>query len=263
MTERDLTVTEEELHAFVDSELPADRIAAVERWLSAHPDDMARVAAWRMQADAIRSRYADIATTPTPPRFDLDRLARRDPPWKSIAAAAALVALLCGGAAGWVARGALAAGPASEAKLLTTDALDAYKLYVVEVRHPVEVPGHESAHLVQWLSKRLGWELRAPDLDTLGLKLVGGRLLPAATGPAGFLMYEASSGERYTIYCAKAKGRDTAMRYDNQGAVAAVTWVDRDVAYIVSGEGNRERLEKVAQVAYPQLETHGRGSIAP
>ncbi len=80
----------------------------------------------------------------------------------------------------------LGVGP-SGFETFTADALDAYKLYVVEVRHPVEVPGSERAHMTQWLSKRLGYELRIPDLQSIGLKLVGGRLLPGANGAAGVL----------------------------------------------------------------------------
>jgi anti-sigma factor RsiW len=45
MIEREPPVTEEELHAYVDGELPADRGAAVAQWLDAHPEDAARVAA--------------------------------------------------------------------------------------------------------------------------------------------------------------------------------------------------------------------------
>ena len=48
MTDRDLPVTEDELHAYVDGELPSDRRPTIEAWLAAHPDDMARVNAWRM-----------------------------------------------------------------------------------------------------------------------------------------------------------------------------------------------------------------------
>jgi anti-sigma factor RsiW len=47
MNDRDLPVAEDELHAYVDGELPPGRLAAVESWLSTHPHDMARVAAWR------------------------------------------------------------------------------------------------------------------------------------------------------------------------------------------------------------------------
>ena len=55
MMDHEAPVTEDELHAYVDGELPADRQAAVESWLAAHPEDAARVSAWRAQADAIRS----------------------------------------------------------------------------------------------------------------------------------------------------------------------------------------------------------------
>jgi len=49
MNDRD-HVSEEELNAYVDNELPADRRSVVEAWLSTHPDDAARVAAWRKQS---------------------------------------------------------------------------------------------------------------------------------------------------------------------------------------------------------------------
>ncbi len=130
--------------------------------------------------------------------------------------AAALIAFAIGGGSGWIARGASAAAPTGF-DMVTADALDAYKLYVVEVRHPVEVPGSERAHMTQWLSKRLGAELRVPDLQAMGLKLVGGRLLPGSNGAAAFYMYEGPSGERFTIYCAKAtRGRNRAALQDRR-----------------------------------------------
>src|SRR5687768_16572768 len=98
-------VTEEELHAYVDGELPADRRDAVEAWLEAHPEDAAQIIAWRAQADAIRARYVDIVNEPVPASLKLDRLIRtgRRATFKWTAAAA-IVAFLLGGAAGWVAR---------------------------------------------------------------------------------------------------------------------------------------------------------------
>jgi anti-sigma factor RsiW len=134
------------------------------------------------------------------------------------------------------------------------DAIDAHKLYAVEVRHPVEVPGSEADHLVQWLSKRVGYDLRAPDLKRLGLKLVGGRLLPGPTGAAAFFMYENTTGERFTIYSARSNGPDTAMRYNVSGKCSAFYWVDGDVAYVVSGQAEREELSKVAAAAYEQFD---------
>src|SRR5947209_16225791 len=142
MVDREPPVTEEELHAYVDGELAADRRAAVEAWLASHTEDASRVAAWRAQADAIRAKYGPIAGEPVPARFDVDKLARAGRRWSRLAAAAVFAALLAGAAAGWFGRGAWEGGGA--ARNVTADALDAYRLYVVEVRHPVEVPGSES-----------------------------------------------------------------------------------------------------------------------
>ena len=50
MMDGDPRVTEEELHAYVDGELAADRQRTVEAWLASHPEDAARVAQWRAQA---------------------------------------------------------------------------------------------------------------------------------------------------------------------------------------------------------------------
>jgi anti-sigma factor RsiW len=253
MIERDSFVTEEELHAYVDGEIPANRRGAVEAWLASHPEDAARVAQWRAQADAIRARYGMLASEPVPARFELDKLARSGRSWRAAAAAAVIVAFLAGGVVGWLAHGASAAAP-SRFDTFTTLALDAHKVYVVEVRHPVEVTGGERPHLVQWLSKRLDYELRIPDLEASGLKLVGGRLLPGPFGPAAFCMYEGPSGERFTIYYARTDSPQTAMRYRAADRFAALYWVERGLAYVVSGPVDRERLANVAQAAYDQID---------
>src|SRR5262249_50132595 len=135
------------------------------------------------------------------------------------------------------------------------EALEAYRLYVGEVRHPVEVYGIERAHLVQWLSKRLNHELRAPNLDSIDLKLVGGRLLPGPTRPTAFFMYEGRTAERYTLYCEGTNSPQSAMRYHPGDRNAAVFWFDLKIAYVLSGPANREQLLKVAQEAYDQIES--------
>src|SRR5262249_6801159 len=111
MTDRDSPVTEDELHAYVDDEIAADRRGAVEAWLASHPEDAARVAHWRAQADAIRAHYGTLASEPIPARFDLDKLARGARSWRAIAAAAGIMAFLARRVVRWVAPWASAAGP--------------------------------------------------------------------------------------------------------------------------------------------------------
>ena len=259
MTDPKIPVTEDELHAYVDNELPAERRGDVEAWLASHPDDAERVQSWRTMAEALHARYDQVANEPVPKQLELERLVQPPRKWVYGAIAASLLAFVAGGGAGWLVHGA-AATP-STFQSFTADALEAYRLYVVEVRHPVEVPGSEKAHLQQWLTKRCGWEVLAPELGATGLKLVGGRLLPGPTGPASFLMYEGPSGERFTVYTAKATSETTQMRYTTQehngGKDGALFWADRGVGYVVSGTSDRERLSQVARLVYDQTEKKG------
>jgi anti-sigma factor RsiW len=255
MTEPRIPVTEDELHAYVDNELPAERRSDVDAWLAGHPDDAERVRSWRAMAETLHARYDAVADEPVPKRLEIERLVRQPRKWLYGAIAAALVAFVAGGGVGWLARGAAASPSASQSFAL--DALDAHRLYVVEVRHPVEVPGDERAHLQQWLTKRCGWTVRAPELDATGLKLVGGRLLPGPAGPASFLMYESASGERFTVYASKAPAETAQMRYATRGNDGALTWTERGVGYVVSGGSDRDRLTQVARMVYDQTEKNG------
>lgn len=260
MINRVSPVSEDELNAYVDGELPADRREAVALWLAENPEQAAMVAAWLAQSESIRARYGAVADEPVPERLKVENVLRMtgavSRKWMAMAAAAATVAFVVGGAAGWFVRGASAVAPTG-LDTFTAEALDAYKLYVVEVRHPVEVPASELAHMSQWLSKRLGYDQRIPDLQSIGLKLVGGRLLPGPTGAAAFYMYEGPSGERFTIYCGKASVQQTALRYKEGSQVAAFYWVDDKVAYVVSGPAERERLENVSKAIYEQVDKAG------
>jgi anti-sigma factor RsiW len=252
MTDHNTPVTEGELHVYVDGELPADRREAVEVWLSSHPDDAARVASWRAQAEAIRTRYGGVANEPVPDRLMLSRIMRKQRSWGAIAAAAAVAAFLVGGVAGWMARGASAAAP-NTVEMFTADALGAHRLYIGEVRHPIEVKAEE-AHLLPWLSRRVGTSLRAPDLGVFGLKLLGGRLLPGIIGPAALFMYEGANGERFTIYCSRLDAARTAFRYDATENFGSVHWIEGSYAWAVSGPKEKERLKAVASAVYDQLE---------
>jgi anti-sigma factor RsiW len=256
MTNSNIPVTEDELHAFVDNELPTERRADVEAWLATHPDDAERVHSWRTMADELHARYDRVADEAVPKRLELERLARQPQRWVYGAVAATLVAFIAGGAAGWIGRGA-AASPSSFQNF-TLDALEAHRLYVVEVRHPVEVDASERTHMQQWLSKRVGYPIKAPELDGAGLKLVGGRLLPGPQAPAAFLMYESPTGERFTLYTSRATTPNTQMRYATRANDGALYWADRGVGYVLSGpDSNKDRLQQVARSVYDQTEKAG------
>lgn len=255
MVDRKSPVTEDELHAYADGELPADRTLAVEDWLASHQDDAARVAAWRLQADSIRARFNNTANETVPARLKIEALLRSGRNWRTIAAAMVALAFLVGGVSGWMARSttevvAAAGDPADD---LAQRALAAHKLYIGEIRHPIEV-GATEMHLLPWLSRRLGTALRVPDFSAFDMKLLGGRLLPGEAGPAAMLMYENGSGDRITFYISKLEQPQTAFRYYTSDNIAAIRWVVSDYGYVVSGPADKMRLKELARSAFEQLE---------
>src|SRR5258706_1352449 len=109
MTEPNIPVTEDELHAYVDNELPPERRGDVEAWLSAHPDDAARVRAWRTMAETLHARYDSVLDETVPKRLEIERLVRQPRQWDFCAAPAAPIAFIARGGVGWIAHGAAAA----------------------------------------------------------------------------------------------------------------------------------------------------------
>ena len=260
MIDRDSPVTEDELHAYVDGELPADRTGG-RGWLASSPGDAARVAAWRAQAEAIRARYGAAVDEPVP-----TTRARRaqagsgatDAPGR-IAAAAAVVAFVVGGAAGWMARGASAAAP-STVDLFTSDALDAHKLYIGRgAPSRSRCQAASEAHLLPWLSRRVGTTSARARSRAIGLKLWAARLLPGSDRRGRCSCTRARSGERFTIYCSQGSTRrETAFRYDGSDSFGAVLLGRRqDTPGWSAGPNDRERLEKVTKAAYEQVEKTG------
>ncbi|HEX6113100.1 MAG TPA: anti-sigma factor [Geminicoccaceae bacterium] len=259
MTEPAGHVTEAELHGYFDGELSPERRRAVEAHLATHPEDADRLESYRGHDMLIRRAYRALAERPLPPQL-LRLVSHHDTPrvrgWRRVlAAAAATVLFVMGAASGWYGHELLA--PAlMRAESLVADAAAAHLVYAVEVRHPVEVPASEEAHLATWLGRRLAVPLRVPDLGESGYELVGGRLLPAADGlPAAQLMYQDGGGRRVTLYVrASPGGEQTAFRFAREGGLSALYWRDGDVAWVLVGELPRDQLVELAERVYAALQ---------
>ena len=251
-------ITEAELQAYADERLAPERRAAVEAWLAARAEDAERIADYRRLGGALRAAFDPLLEEPVPAH--LARAARRSAGWRrfAVAAACAVLGFAVGVPAGWQLAGTRPATLSpSDAVFMARRAAIAHVTYSPEVRHPVEVGADQEAHLVAWLSKRLGVKVRAPKLDDAGLALVGGRLLPGESGPVAHFMYQTQNGRRLTMYvrAEASKNRETAFRYSRENNVSVFYWVDRDCGYaLASADLTREELLNVATLVYKQLE---------
>ena len=266
MTHIPSPVGEDDLQAWVDGRLPDNRRAAVEAYLQDHLESAAQAQAERVQRDALRAELAAKFVEPIPARLRLSAIratqkANRNVWMRNAAAAALFVAL--GSAGGWLAKGAAPQMASTPTATLSQDALAAYRTFVVEVAHPVEVRAADETHLVQWLSKRLGRPLRAPDLASFGYRLMGGRLLPAGDTSAAMLMYDDDNGSRLTVYIRAGEGGETAFRFRRDGEVGTFAWIDQGFGFAVSASTTRERLLPIADAVYHDLDAGSARSLPP
>lgn len=270
MTPRGRPVEEDDLHARIDGQLPRERAEDVEAYLAAHPEEQARFSQYTRQRQALRAAFAAQAGGPIPNRLRVAHLVaqqrrQRRRQFGQIAAAVCLIVL--GGIGGWAARDLTSAlsslPPGAVARMITADAIAAYRTFSVEVRHPVEVDAGQEAHLVQWLSKRLGRQLVVPDLASAGFRLMGGRLLPAEDGPAAQFMYENGNGERLTLYLRTGVGGETAFRYHEEGGIGAFYWSDEGFGYAIAAKADRDLLLRIAEIVYRQTSPDGARAKLP
>lgn len=217
----------------------------------ADPEVALRLAEWDRQDAALRSLYDGVAAEPLPERLRaaLTPPARR-PRAASVAAAVAIFAV--GAGAGWIGAQFPVQAPAREE--LAAEALRAHATFVVEALHPVEVPASDEAHLVAWLSKRVGARIKTPDLEAVGFRLMGGRIVPDVRGAAAMMMYEDDTGRRVTLYVSSApEDGETAFRFVRGDDAQGFWWVDEGLGCALVGDLPRDLLRAIAVRAYEQL----------
>ena len=244
-------VTEADLHAYVDGVLPAGRAAEVDAYLSERPEEAARLAAYREQNAALHREFDPVLDEQPPRQLEVPRLYWTRPLLR-YAAVVAWFAL--GGVIGWQLH-AFTVDRRAEVTSWPRRAAIAHVVYSPEVRHPVEVGADQEAHLVAWLSKRLGTPLKVPHLGELGYTLVGGRLLPGERGPVAQFMYQDGKGQRLTLYVRvnPDDSGETAFRFAQEHGVGVFYWLDRKLGYALSGGVDRNELLRIATAVYRQL----------
>ena len=251
-------VPEADVQAYVDGQLAPEPAVVVEAALLRDSELAARIAAMRAQNAALRDALDLVLAEPIPGHL----LAAAVPPgsralrfgrWLAPALAVAAT-LIVGVGLGWFGRDALierAGTPTTFAR----QAAFAHALYAADVNRPVEIWAAEEKRLVTWLTKRLGFQVHAPDLNAVGYALVGGRLVAGNEKPTALFMYENADKERLSLQVRKqAPGSgETAFRYAVENGVGVFYWIDDACGYAISGNVDRAQLLKIAHIVYGQL----------
>jgi len=249
-------IHENELHAYADEQLPAGRADELGAVIAREPALALRVAEIRRQNALLRDAFDPWLAEPLPRHLlasAAGRAPRRMPRWAPTAAAIA-ASLLVGVGIGWFGRGEvlqLAGTPVT----FPRQAALTHALYAADANRPVEIWAADEQRLVNWLSKRLGFAVHAPDLNGIGFALVGGRLVAGNEKPGALFMYENADKQRISLLVRKdnASSGETAFRYAFEDGVGVFYWIDDACGYAISGRVDRAQLLAIARVVYGQL----------
>lgn len=243
-------VSEDDLHAYVDGVLDAERRAEVEAYLAANASVAKRVRNMEAGRAALRGHFAPVLAEPIPSELILARIVaerrpRIEPRWR--AAAAAIILLALGGAGGWFGRGA-ATPEATGIAALAREAAINWAVYAPDRLRPVEVRASDGEILAEWMRARLGRVISPPNLAASGYRLMGGRVVATAHGPAGLLMYDDDRGSRIVLLTRRMQAVDEtpAMSPGRNGATTTWSWVRASIGFSLAGEGESGSLHGIA-----------------
>jgi anti-sigma factor RsiW len=245
MTWDDHPIGEDDIQAYIDDRLAPDRRRQVEDWLQQYPERRRNVEVDRRHRDTLRSTLL-AGDEPVPARLRVAEVRRqvRAARWhRGRAAVAAVVLVMAGTGVGWLGRGWLGLEAADMA-----DAAAAYRVFTADAVQPVEMRASDRARLGQWLSGRVGRLLEIPDLSSLGLRFMGGRLLSTADGAAALLMYDNDRGVRLVFYVRPvSEGRPSGLHERIEDGIAMRFWFDGRYGYAIAGPAASPLLRPAAE----------------
>jgi anti-sigma factor RsiW len=195
------------------------------------PADRARVT--RHAGDSLRKAVAPTIA-PAPPA------AKPRPRARIVVGLAAALAL-------WSGAAILFSGKGGEpfAKAATA----AYRTYAEGKVRPVETATSDRAALNKWFAAQTAGAAPVPDLTEAGLILVGGRIVPGASSPATFAVYETLRHERFAIEMEVVDAPpETDFVIDDAGGILCASWTGAGHSFAIVGRASRARIDELARL---------------
>jgi anti-sigma factor RsiW len=250
-------ISEDDLQAFVDRALDAERHREVAAFLETDSDAAKRVAAYRQHTAALRSALAPVAAEPIPSRLNLANIIEKQqvPKRRPVAqmAAAAVILLAIGASGGWLLKG-YNMPPTEGVVALAQEASASYSTFAPDRVRPVEVRADGSDDLKVLASATIGGAAVIPDLAKAGYRLMGGRVVPTSHGSGLMLMYDNDKGSRIVLLTRRMQvDSDRAMVPSGQHDIHGWSWAKQGLGYSLVGSINSEELHPIADDIRSQI----------
>ena len=265
-TTRNDEVTDDDIQRIVDGTLDPERHAEIVARIAQDPERLERVESMIAHNAALKEVAAALAPYEDDPaetdprtreltealtaRLEAGIAARQSwrarlPAYTRNAAAAAILV-----AAGWFGHSAHDYANAPYPGYVA-DAAGAHLVFAEDQSYPAEFRAEALTLAAGWFEEKMGHAVAPPELDIVGLHLVGARLLGSKEGPLAQYIYEDEAGKRLSLVVKAASGstsRAPSYRALPQGR--ASYWSDRGLEYaLISRYDDRDRHASITEVS--------------
>lgn len=236
-----------DVHAYIDGHLDDADHARIESWLARHPEREAEMHGWQRDAQQLRTAFgglpAEIGQVAALDPAAIRARHRRRQRTRLALAAALVLTLGVGGLGGWQARSLVA--PVTAAPM--ADAVQAYRMFAMDRRAPLDMTQHHPGDLQAWLDQHFQHAARLPDLDAAGFRPIGGRLLATDSGPAAMVLYEDGNGGAISFYIRPPSAQTgTLTRGERrEGQLAASYWSGNGYNYALVSRVDRSDVRVI------------------
>ncbi|MEO1140023.1 MAG: anti-sigma factor [Pseudomonadota bacterium] len=251
----------EKLSAFLDGELSEAETREIEDALASDPALQKEMELLMASDTLAQDEFAEMLQEPVPfelaaaiqkaPDASMARMANSQEKPRSYAwltAIAACIALMIGGAGGYLA-GSTNTAQLAAAPSWLEDIADYHRVYAGQKRHLVEVPASEADHIQTWLTNTVGANVRVPDLSEHGLTFRGARLLVAAGKPVAQLMFTDAQDRVVALCLIRTQTPADGFNQRIINGFEMVSWGGQGANFVIVGDEGRSDLEAIAKTA--------------
>ncbi len=234
-------IDENELHAYLDGALPADRAGDVERQIAADPALAGKLAGFRADKQMLKTVYGPLADKPLPAHWLA--MARQPKPkpvltWRLVGSIAAVLVL------------GLGLGLAYRAMVPVSGEIVQTALGARQSGdgQTIAVAGRDDARTAQAISRAVALKLKVPDLSRMGYRLSAVRLYPGAAQ----LSYLGPQQRLFTLYLHRSDGTARFDQFERAGLRVCI-WQDDQLSLVMAGDVSTASMQRLASLAYTGL----------
>ena len=255
-----MEVSEDDIHAYVDRELPLDKLMRVEAAIFRDPELRAKADAFQQQANALQAAFGQMDLPPMPAETEamVEQLAERLQKRQSFIrysaiAAGFVISVALGASSGYLLQPSV---PKLDTLAEFRGQAERARDFASEFETSLQTPATEvrAQALRNALTTVMQTSASVPNLSAHSLKIVNWQNVITTTGRAIHIDYAGEDGHRVSLYTGTAKPwAEAGFNFARRNEVSYMSWLEGTTAFALIGDLPEDRMVELAAEVSAQL----------